>query len=60
MKEKKEAGRRGSEWVCPDLTDSGLGVKTRKAPMKTRITKPVCERTSYTKEYKQEEAGRCR
>ncbi len=44
---------KGSEWGCPDLTDTGLGAK-RRNPMKTQIRKPSAGKSHYTTEYKQE------
>ena len=40
----------GSEWVCPDLTDSGLRVKNPKeAHMKTQLSKPARSKARYTR-----------
>jgi transposase-like protein len=46
---------RKKDWGCPDLTDSGLGVKTqRRSPHETQLSKPGRERANYGAQYKQE------
>src|SRR5881398_3821480 len=45
----------GSEYGCPNLTDSGLRVKNpKRAHMKTQLSKPARHNARYTQEYKQE------
>lgn len=43
----------GGRWVCPDLTDSGLGTKPKGAHMKTQLSKPARSKASYTDQDKE-------
>src|SRR6058998_3059524 len=49
-----EASVESKLWGCPDLTDSGLGVKSQGTHMKTQLSKPARSKASYTEEYKQQ------